>query len=177
MRKVEVVAYKDSWVLEFAEEAHKLREIFGSAMIDIHHIGSTSIPGISAKPIIDIMPVVEDINVIELYNSAMSAIGYHPKGENGIAGRRYFEKGGEQRTHHVHCFQSGNPHIQRHLAFRDYLAAHQDLAATYAALKAELAEQHPYDIEAYIQGKERLVAEIERKALIWYQNRKEQHTR
>jgi GrpB-like predicted nucleotidyltransferase (UPF0157 family) len=173
MRKVEVTTYNPQWVAMFEEEANKLREIFGSEIIEIHHIGSTSVPGLKAKPIIDIMPVVRDINRIDEFNAAMIAIGYEPKGENGISGRRYFQKGGDNRTHHVHIYESGNPEIERHLAFRDFLREHQDVAKTYGDLKEKLAKQFPYDIESYIKGKEQLVLEIQRKSISWYRSTKE----
>jgi GrpB-like predicted nucleotidyltransferase (UPF0157 family) len=173
MRKVEVTTYNPQWVAMFEEEANKLREIFGSEIIEIHHIGSTSVPGLKAKPIIDIMPVVRDINRIDEFNAAMIAIGYEPKGENGISGRRYFQKGGDNRTHHVHIYESGNPEIERHLAFRDYLREHQEVAKTYGDLKEKLAKQFPYDIESYIKGKEQLVLEIQRKSISWYRSTKE----
>ena len=102
MRKVEVMPFSERWSDDFEKEATELQEIFGAELIAIHHIGSTSVKGLSAKPIIDIMPVVKDILQIEQYNTSMAAIGYEAKGENGIAGRRYFQKGGNERTHHVH---------------------------------------------------------------------------
>jgi GrpB-like predicted nucleotidyltransferase (UPF0157 family) len=116
------------------------------------------------------MPVVRDINRIDEFNAAMIAIGYEPKGENGISGRRYFQKGGDNRTHHVHIYESGNPEIERHLAFRNYLREHQEVAKTYGDLKEKLAKQFPYDIESYIKGKEQLVLEIQRKSISWYRS-------
>lgn len=105
MRKVEVHSHNQKWSLKFAEEVEKLTFIFGSEIVDIHHIGSTSIQGLKAKPIIDIMPVVRDIELVDKYNQAMRDIGYEPKGENGIPERRYFQKGGDKRSHHVHFYQ------------------------------------------------------------------------
>lgn len=134
MRKVEVTPYNPQWVAMFEEEASILRTIFGSEISEIHHIGSTSVPGLKAKPIIDIMPVVRDIHRIDAFNGAMIAIGYEPKGENGIIGRRFFQKGGNNRTHHVHVFESGNPEVERHLAFRDYLREHPEEAKPYKAI-------------------------------------------
>lgn len=171
MRKVEVMPYNDQWHTMFEEEANKLYKIFGSEIIDIHHIGSTSISGLKAKPIIDIMPVVKDINQIDEFNTSMVANGYEPKGENGISQRRYFQKGGDKRTHHVHIYQFGNAEIERHLAFRDYLLSHPYVAREYGDLKEELSNQFPYDIESYIKGKGQLILEIERKAIAWYQSK------
>ena len=124
MRKVEVKLYDGKWGSMFEEESRRLYEIFGAEIIELHHIGSTSVKGLHAKPIIDLMPVVKDIHRMNDYNTAMIAIGYEPKGENGIAGRRYFQKGGDHRTHHVHMYAWGHSEIKRHLAFRDYLRAH-----------------------------------------------------
>lgn len=169
MRKVEVVAYSENWKRKFDVEVVQLQEIFGSEIITIQHIGSTSVEGLHAKPIIDMMPVVRDITRIDTYNDAMIAIGYDPKGENGLSGRRYFQKGGDERTHHVHVYEIGNPEIERHLAFRDYLSVHPDLAHEYGELKEALAQQFPYNMEAYINGKEQLATVIEQKAIRWYE--------
>jgi len=168
MRRVEVTPYNEQWVRMYQEEAEKLCRIFGRQLVAIHHIGSTSVPGLDAKPIIDIMPVVHDISLVHEYNQLMRDIGYEPKGENGIPGRRYFQKGGDNRTHHVHVFQVGSPHIERHLAFRDYLRTHPNVAREYGDLKRKLAQEFLNHIESYIQGKESLVKAIEQRALEWH---------
>ena len=130
------------------EEAEKLNVIFEHEMIAIYHIGSTSVPGLKAKPIIDIMAVVKDINNVDKYNLEMRKIGYVPKGENGIVQRRYFQKGGDNRTHHVHIFQIGSSEITRHLAFRDYLIAHPDEMKKYGTLKQNLAHKFPLNMNS-----------------------------
>ena len=90
-------------------------------------------------------------------------------GEFGIAGRRYFRRDNADgdRTHQVHTFQSGSPHIQRHLAFRDFMRAHPKLANQYADLKRSLAEAHPHDMVAYMGGKDAFIKKMEAKALTW----------
>ena len=170
MRKVEVVAYSEEWKKKFGVEATLLQKIFGLEIQMIHHIGSTSVNSLSSKPIIDMMPVVRDIRKIDAYNNAMIAIGYEPKGENGLPGRRYFQKGGDNRTHHIHMYGMGNPEIERHLAFRDFLRVHPNIAKNYGDLKEVLAKQFPYDIDAYIKGKEKMAMEIEQQAIQWYKN-------
>lgn len=110
----------------YEKEAVKLRKIFRSEITEIYHIGSTSVDGLIAKPVIDIMPVVRDVNRIDDYNTEMIDIGYEPKGENGLPGRRFFQKGGDERTHHIHFYEMGNTEIERHLAFRNYLRTHPD---------------------------------------------------
>ena len=168
MRKVEVILYNELWQTMFEEEANNLFEIFGSEIIEIHHIGSTSVNGLKAKPTIDIMPVVLKINQIDEYNAAMVLIGYESKGENGIKGRRYYKKGGDIRTHHVHIYEVGNSEIERHLAFRDYLRANPVVAKKYGDLKEKLSRCFPYDIASYINGKDQLALEIQQKAIDWY---------
>ena len=97
----------------------------------------TSIPGIYAKPVIDILIGVVNINNIDKYNVEMDKLGYICKGEYGIKGRRFFMKGLYNRTHHIHIFQSDNPEILRHINFRDYLIAHSEEARIYSELKKE----------------------------------------
>lgn len=170
MRKVEVSSYNEKWIQMFCEEAKKLNLIFGNEIIDIYHIGSTSVSGLKAKPIIDIMPVVKDINNVDKYNIEMQEIGYAPKGEKGIVNRRYFQKGGDNRSHHVHIYQIGSYEIKRHLAFRDYLKSHPDEIKNYGELKEKLARQFPNDIDSYINGKDYFVKDMELKALEWYED-------
>lgn len=167
--KVEVVEYKREWPILFREEAEKIKRILGNELIDIYHIGSTAVENLKAKPIIDIMPVVRDIAKVDSYNKEFEKLGYEPKGEYGIGGRRYFRKGLEVRTHHVHIFQiSNSKDIERHLAVRDYLRTHPEDVFEYGQLKSKLATLYPSDIEAYCDGKDAFVKELERKALKWY---------
>ncbi|UJL47099.1 GrpB family protein [Virgibacillus sp. NKC19-16] len=172
MRKAEVTPYNKSWPKMFEKEASKLHAVFGSEIIQIHHVGSTSVKGLKAKPVIDIMPVVKSISRIDEYNAAMIDIGYEPKGENGIQGRRFYQKGGDERTHHVHVYESGSSNIERHLAFRDYLRTYPEALKKYADLKEELSKRFLYDVASYTKEKGQLVSEIESKAVIWYQNLK-----
>ncbi|MFL1673323.1 GrpB family protein [Paenibacillus dendritiformis] len=151
---VMVTEYNEKWDHMFREEAQKIEEIFADELLDIHHIGSTSVPGLKAKPIIDMMPVVKDIEKMDSYNEKMEGLGYECMGEFGMTGRRYFRKGGDNRTHQVHVFQADNKEdIQRHLAVRDYLRTHPEAVKQYGDLKEKLANQFPKDIEAYMDGK------------------------
>lgn len=137
----------------------------------ICHIGSTAIPGMSAKPIIDIMIKVHHINCVDRYNEAMAALGYQAMEENCIPQRRFFQKGGDERTHHVHVFPTGSEHIARHIAFKEYMIAHPEEAKAYSRLKEELAKQFPADMESYIKGKDAFVKEKEKKAIAWYKQK------
>lgn len=172
MRKVEVVPYNHQWPQMFEDEASKIKAVMNENIVRIHHIGSTSIPGMYAKPVIDILVEVHSIERVNLFNKEMMELGYDPKGENGIPNRRYFSKGGDNRTHHVHIFQTGNPEIARHLQFRDYLIAHPEKAKEYGKLKVSLAEQFPVHINQYIDGKDALVKELDRQAEKWNKERK-----
>ncbi|MBM7599586.1 GrpB-like predicted nucleotidyltransferase (UPF0157 family) [Virgibacillus halotolerans] len=167
--KVRVMNYDAQWSKNFRAEAKKIRDILGDELVDIHHFGSTAVPGIRAKPIIDIMPLVKEIKRVDSFNDQMIALGYEPLGEYGIKGRRYFRKGEDNRTHQMHMFQFDNAQeIDRHLAVRDYLRKHPEAARAYGDLKAKLALRHPEDIEAYMNGKDAFVKELEKKALDWY---------
>lgn len=171
MKKVVVNPYNENWPSMFLEEAEKIKLIFGKELIEIYHIGSTSVPGLQAKPIIDMMPVVKNINVVDDFNQEMENLGYEPRDEFGIPGRRYFPKGGDYRTHHVHVFQVGSWDVLRHLAFRDYLREHPPDRKRYGDLKVKLAKQFSDNIDAYIDGKEQLVKEIEANALKWMKSK------
>ncbi|AFY93699.1 GrpB family protein [Chamaesiphon minutus] len=171
-RKVEVVPHDRNWQSAFADEAQQLSIAFGDNAISIHHIGSTSIETIYAKPIIDILVEVEDIHQVDDRNPEIESLGYTAMGEFGIAGRRFFRKDRSEgiRTHHIHTFEVGSAQIDRHLAFRDYLRAHPEDASKYSELKQQLARQHPTDIQAYMEGKHDFIQAIDRFALEW-QNR------
>lgn len=167
--KVEVVPPDPAWQEEFQKESKQLALAMGENIVAIHHIGSTAIPGIYAKPVIDFLIEVKSITKTDARNGAMAAIGYEAMGEFGLSGRRYFRKhrSPEIRTHNVHTYEVGSPEISRHLAFRDYMIAHPDVAQQYSELKRHLAKQYPGDIESYMDGKDEFVKSVEKKALIW----------
>ncbi|HAT1820791.1 TPA: GNAT family N-acetyltransferase [Legionella pneumophila] len=161
---IKVVPYDSSWSMQFEQEAEQIKKALGNNCIDIHHIGSTSVPGLAAKPVIDMIPVVLDLSKVDSANTAMRTLGYEAKGEYGIPFRRYFQKGDNQRTHHAHVFELGNSEIERHLKFRDWMRSHPEDREAYARLKQELARQYSDDITAYCLGKEDFIAIIDKKA-------------
>jgi len=134
---------------------------------NIYHIGGTSVPGLSAKPIIDILIEVDDVSSLDDHIKHLEAIGYIGRGENGIIGRRYFEKGGD-RTYQIHAFKKGSLGALRHLAFRDYLISHPQVAHEYALLKKLVAETCDNDINRYCDGKEVFIKENEKLAIEWH---------
>ena len=168
MRQVIVTPYQSSWPDAFQQEKEQLETIFGDRLLAVHHIGSTSVPGLSAKPILDILPVVDSLDGIEAFDAAMEQIGYEAKGEFGMPGRRYYRKGGDNRTHHIHLYADGNPEIMRHVVFRDYLRQHPEEVEAYSTIKERLAHQYPEDISAYIAGKDSFVKTMEQRALAWW---------
>ncbi|HEY3273535.1 MAG TPA: GrpB family protein [Methanocella sp.] len=168
---VRVLPHDPAWKDEYHREAQKLREILDDEISEIHHIGSTSVPGLPAKPVIDILIGVRKIEDIDRYNDAMVRAGYEARGEYGIPGRRFFTKGIPERTHNVHIFQADDPGFKRHLNFRDYLIAHQDSAQKYGELKKALAGTCENDLDRYCDGKDAFVKETEKKAIEWAKNR------
>ena len=164
--EVQVVPYDPSWPSRYRREAALLREALGDCLVEIHHIGSTSVPGLWAKPIIDILPVVTAVEEADRRRAALEALGYEYLGEFGIPGRRYLRKGGERRTHQVHLFgRESRDEIRRHLAVPAYLRCHPDAARDYAQLKRRLARRFPRDIDGYCDGKDAFVKALERAAL------------
>ncbi|OAT85981.1 hypothetical protein A6P54_17690 [Bacillus sp. MKU004] len=171
MRKTEILPWTEEWGKEYLKEESKLKEIFKDELIDIYHIGSTSIPSVGyAKPIIDILVVVKDIEKVNVFNKEMVCLGYEPRNEHGITERRYFTKGKQKRSHHVHIFQLGNKNIDAHLSFKEYLINNPEEAKKYGDLKKILAKQFPDDTHKYQEVKEKFVDELIKKAVDWKLN-------
>ena len=164
--KIEVVEHDPEWAEAFDSEKKLLQEKLGKAVSRIHHIGSTSVKNLAAKPVIDIMLEVESLESIDLLTPVIEAIGYEAMGEFGIPGRRYFRKGKSKRTHQIHAFKSGDANIERHLAFRDYLKAHPAILQEYGRLKKGLAETCS-DMDSYCDGKDAFIKKYEAIALEW----------
>lgn len=166
---VVVKDYCLEWKIKYQEEKEKLIPILKENYLAIYHIGSTSILGLAAKPIIDIMIVVRSLIEVDNIKEKFIELGYEYLGEFGIKGRRYLRKGGDNRTHQIHIFQvEDKENIIRHLAFKNYLESHAEKRDEYAKLKKELAIKYPYDIEKYCIGKDSFIKECERKALKEY---------
>ncbi|MDQ3713584.1 MAG: GrpB family protein [Acidobacteriota bacterium] len=149
---VKLEPYSKQWRQLFAEEATRIRAAIGEVVASIEHIGSTSIGGISAKPIIDVAVGVGKAADGERCVRPLENIGYEYRGEHGIAGRFYFVKG-EPRSHHLHLVGVGSDFWRSHLLFRDYLRENQTIAEEYENLKKELAKRHAENREAYQHGK------------------------
>jgi GrpB-like predicted nucleotidyltransferase (UPF0157 family) len=165
-RSYSVAPHNPEWAQAFQREAERLRAILGPEVVVIQHFGSTAIPGIHAKPIIDVLVEVHDINRIDTYDPIMVEHGYQPRGEFGLARRRFFTKDAAGlRTHNVHIFQVGEARYE--LVLRDYLLAHPDDAQAYGRVKQDLYRQFPNDLDAYIAGKDAFVKALTLKAVAW----------
>lgn len=170
---VDVLPYCESWPTSFLREQSSLAEKLGLSPAKIHHIGSTSVPGLAAKPIIDILVEVESLAVVEEKSEILFSLGYEAKGEYGITGRRYFRKGGVTRTHHLHAYEEGSEHVFRHLAFRDYLRCHSSECKAYETLKLALAKEGDLSKTAYSARKAPFIEAIQAKAIRWSKRRLE----
>ena len=169
MRNVEVHPPNPVWKVQAETESQQVKQALGNIVVTVHHIGSTSIPKIYAKPIIDLLVEVQDIAVVDDRAPAMEILGYQAMGEYGIPGRRFFRKDDATgtRTHHIHTFQVGSPDVLRHLAFRDFMVTHPNYAQQYSDLKRQLAARYPDNIESYMDGKDSFIQDMQQRALEW----------
>jgi GrpB-like predicted nucleotidyltransferase (UPF0157 family) len=164
-----VVAPNPAWRDHFRLEAERLRAALGSLVADVHHIGSTAIDGIVAKPVVDMLLVVHALARLDAQSPQLVQLGYEVKGEFGIPTRRYFRKDSPPgvRTFQLHAYEVHSAHVERHVAFRDYMNAHPDAAQAYGLLKARLAAAHAHDANAYMDGKDAFIKAHEQTALAW----------
>ncbi len=173
--KAVVVPYDPHWPVLFEEERAHIASAIGHIVAGVHHVGSTSIPGMAAKPILDMAVLLREFEDGEGCIEPLENIGYIHKGLwDGIPGDRFFLKGhppqehcsdGEDiRTHILHMYTLDSPVVQNHFAFRDYLIAHPEVAAEYAQLKLTLADRHSDDRAAYSEGKRSFIREALAKA-------------
>lgn len=172
--QVELRAHDPAWRQVAARESAALAAALGPVLITVHHIGSTSIPGIHAKPIIDLIPVATNLLELDGCREAVEALGYTWWGEYGLPGRRYCFKNdlrSGRRLVHLHGYAQGSPEIVRHLAFRDYLIAHPDLAQAYDQEKARCRDLHRDNMNDYSDCKDAWIKRIEAQALAWAHSR------
>ena len=168
-RTVTVLPADPAWPARFQRIADSIRSAVGGPAPVLHHSGSTSVPGLAAKPVIDILGVVPQIASLDQHAAALKALGFEARGEYGIRGRRYFSRPArrDDLKVHLHGFEQGHPDVERHLAFRDYLRAHPAVTAKYATLKAQLAEEWVHDPERYQAGKSEFCTKTNRAAAAW----------
>lgn len=169
-----VTPHNPNWKIAFDKEASAIKDAFGITPIHVHHIGSTAIPDILAKPIIDLLGTVSNLAEADANASALERLGYETMGAYGIEGRRYFRKMDDNatRTHHLHIFEEGSQHVERHLAFRDYLTAHPNIAKEYSFLKERLTSGNSLSWDGYLDGKDPFIGSVEPLALAWFRKKK-----
>jgi len=156
---VRLQSHTEQWHAAFAEEKKRLQAAIGEFVESIEHVGSTSVCGIAAKPILDIAVAISAAREGEKAIAPLENLGYEYRGEYGIKGRFYFVKG-EPRTHHIHMLPVDSEEWRNHLFFRDYLCQNSAAAAEYDKLKRDLAKKNTGDRDAYTDGKADFVKKI-----------------
>ena len=166
--RVTLELHNPEWARMASAEAARLKAALGDVLVTVHHMGSTSIPGIAAKPTVDLMPTVRDVAALDARRSDVEALGYLWRGEFGISDRRYcvLEREGK-RVFHTHFFLDGHANVSRQLLFRDYLRAHRAEALAYEAIKREAAAAHPWDSTAYNDHKSGWIRACQERAEAW----------
>ncbi len=165
--------YNPKWAEGFEKRAEKLKTIFGDEAIDIQHVGSTSIPGIVAKPQIDILVVVKELSHVQSFSSALESAGFAYMGANYIPTEEYFveDTPDGKRLASIHILEQGNPKINSYINFRDYLRVNEEDRALYVATKTALYQQHGDSYANYDAGKKEVLEAIKSRANQWAQER------
>ncbi|MDP9491962.1 MAG: GrpB family protein [Actinomycetota bacterium] len=159
--RVELVEHDPSWAELFEAEKSRIGAIFDGRAVGIEHVGSTSVPDLCAKPIVDVLVGLRDLELSDEQVAAMEQLGYHYLGEHGLAGRLFFRK--EPRTHHVHVVEHGGDHWERQLIFRDALRSDSEERQRYDEFKRKLAaEGHPREV--YTELKTPFIRDVEARA-------------
>jgi GrpB-like predicted nucleotidyltransferase (UPF0157 family) len=166
--EIEIVDYDPAWPGMFVAEAERLRATFGANLLAIEHFGSTAVPGLASKPIIDILVIVRSLDAARaVVLEPLRSLDYMFWDDNPKKDRLFYVRGmppfGARRTHHVHVTESGGELCER-LLFRDYLRANREEADRYAELKRTPAAKHREDREAYTEAKSEYVAAVMAKA-------------
>ncbi|MEO8602674.1 MAG: GrpB family protein [bacterium] len=160
MRSIVVVDYDPAWPAVFEQLRARLRPALSDPAWRIEHVGSTSVPGLAAKPVIDLSVVVPAANALPPVIERLAGLDYIHLGELGVEGREAFRCTADLPAHNLYACPQGSLGLVNQLAVRDYLRAHAETAQAYAALKRRLAEQFPHDIDSYVDGKTDLLLDI-----------------
>lgn len=159
---VRLVPYQAGWADLFQQEAERLRAALGENVVGVEHVGSTAVPGLDAKPILDIVVAVRDMADATSFENVLAPLGYVHKAENDRPGRLYFAKRtpDDRSTHHLNITEVGTECWFTHVAFRDYLREHPQAREEYRQLKLDLARRHALDRAAYQEGKEEFIDKV-----------------
>lgn len=169
MEPIVIADYDANWSSQYKQEKSRIIDALGDTVADIQHIGSTSVPGLAAKPIIDIILGLEKIPPLSTQIINLEALGYLYYGEFGIPGRHYFRRG-MPRNYQIHAVQVNSDFWQRHILFRDFLRSHPQAAQQYETLKRELAVKFRHDRDRYTDSKTPLIEQLLIQAKAWQQN-------
>jgi len=161
---ITIQEYDPQWPEEFETLRSRIAQVLDELAAAIEHIGSTAVPGLAAKPIIDVDILLRSAADFPLVCARLASLGYEHQGDLGVAGREAFRTAPGQLAHHLYVCPPGSPEYSRHIAFRDYLRSHPQDASVYAALKRNLADKSATDREAYTQGKTDFVRQMLRRA-------------
>jgi NAD-dependent deacetylase len=168
---LEIVAYDPAWPRLYEEEAARVRAALGEDVVAIEHMGSTAVPGLAGKPVIDVSVGLRRPELSTEQVAAVEALGYEHLGENGLPGRLFFRRSeGGERRHHLHVVEVDGEHWHRHRAFRDYLRSHPDEAGRYAAEKLRLAAEASTQGD-YWERKQPYADALFERAWAWYRER------
>lgn len=161
-KHVVVEPYDEAWKDDFAAIRDELDPVLNGLVLRIEHVGSTSVEGLSAKPVIDIDVVIGDKSILPEVISALESIGYSHEGDLGIPGREAFKYEGKDylKKHHLYVCAQDAEELKRHIAFRDYLRSDPDAVAEYSRIKEEGARLYPDDIDKYIEHKSPFIESI-----------------
>jgi GrpB-like predicted nucleotidyltransferase (UPF0157 family) len=163
---IRIVEHDPAWADRADEELRRIGRALGPVALRLEHVGSTAVPGLAAKPILDLQLSVAAIEPAAPYLEPLERLGYLFVPDDEWPDFPFFARPPERpRSHHLHVCEAGSEHELRHVAVRDYLRANRDEAARYEALKRHLAARHPQDRIAYIEGKDPYVAALEARAL------------
>ncbi len=173
-RIVEIVDYNPEWPLIFSELSSIIANKLGNLALTIEHVGSTSVPGLAAKPIIDLDVVLASNQQLPKVVCLLKELGYEHEGDKGIPGREAFARSATDvprngtgkiwLKHHLYVCPQDSTALKRHLAFRDYLRNNPSQASIYAKLKRQLAQHFRYDVDSYCEAKTEFVESILEKA-------------
>lgn len=162
---VRLLPYQKEWGGAFEEEKENLEKLLRDVVVDIQHVGSTAIPGLSAKPIIDMLMAVSSLSVIQKIRDTLEGAGYQYRENGSDEVQVLFVKGSEEnRTHYLHITELGSQEWKNSLAFRDYLRAHPEEVERYESLKQKLAKLYPNDRREYTKAKKDFFERIFEKA-------------
>ena len=167
--KVEIYPYDSGWLALFNDLGVKFREALGEVALRIDHIGSTSVEGLAAKPVIDIQISVTALQPTEPFRLPLEGLGFTFRADNPELTKRYFREAPGTRRTHIHVRRAGSWPEQFALLFRDYMRTHREDAELYARLKRQLAEQYGYDRSGYTDAKDPFIWEVMHRADRWSQ--------